>query len=291
MNKTRVARFPPKNILVPLDASDASIAAWRLAQSLAKKLGGKVQGLYAHGWTYLSPVELAVGAEGWKGVLNSLRKRLGPGADVRRVDGPVEETILSWGRNLKFDLIVMGTHGRTGLDRALKGSVAEYIVRHSSIPVLVARRTPPRYRTVLAPVNFEPYSMDALLFAAKTAAALKARLTVLHVNGAPFYSDADPVESPKKLIDSFIARLPVRLRRACRPRPLLVFGQPIKEIIAAAEKADLVVLAAHRKGFLRDTVLGTTAQDVLRHCPKPVLAVPVGSPKRRGYAAGDWETK
>lgn len=291
MDKTRVPRFPPKRILVPLDAHDASLYAWKQAQALAKRLGARVQGLYAQDWSFSARTQPYFQTRDPGNVLSALRSRLGAGADVRRVEGPVEETILSWGKNLKFDLIVMGTHGRTGLDRALKGSVAEYIVRYSSVPVLVARQTPSRYRTVLAPVNFEPYSMDGLLFAAKTAAALKARLTVLHVNGAPFYSDADPVASPKKLIAGFIARLPADLRKACRPRALLVFGQPLEEIIAASEQADLVVLAAHRKGFLHDAILGTTAEGVLRHCRKPVLSVPVASAKRRGYAAGDWESK
>ena len=101
----------------------------------------------------------------------------------------------------------------------------------------------------------------------------------------------DSAASPRKLVAGFIARLPARLRKVCRPKALLVFGKPLEEIIAASEQADLVVLAAHRKGFLHDAILGTTAEGVLRHCLKPVLTVPVASAKRRGYASGDWETK
>ncbi|MDP3542866.1 MAG: universal stress protein [Elusimicrobiota bacterium] len=284
MNKKREPRFPPKNILVPLDDSAASIAAWKQAQSLAKSLGARVQGLYARGWTYHSPADLAFGKRDWRDTVDALRARLGADADLRRVDGPIEETILSWGKHLKFDLIVMGTHGRTGLERALKGSVAEHIVRHASVPVLVTRLPARRFGSILAPVNLEPYSMEGLLYAAKTAAALKARLTVLHVHGSPLYGSADPVKASKKLLADFIARLPPRLREACRPKEVLVFGRPDDEIVAAAGRADLVVLAARRRGYLRDSILGTTAERVLRHCHKPVLAVPVDPVKRRGYA-------
>ncbi len=284
MDKKRTPRFPPKTILVPLDDSPASIAAWRQAQTLAKTFGARVQGLYARGWTYHSPADLAFGARDWREVASDLRGRLGAGADLRRVDGPIEQTILSWGRHLTFDLIVMGTHGRTGLERALKGSVAEHIIRHSSVPVLVSRQPAARFKRILAPVNFEPYSMEGLLFAAKTAAALKARLTVLHVHGSPLYGSADPTKASKKLLSDFILRLPAPLREACRPKPLLVFGNPGDEIVAAAKQADLVVLAARRRGFMRDALLGTTAERVLRHCHKPVLAVPVDKVKRRGYA-------
>jgi nucleotide-binding universal stress UspA family protein len=280
----RAPRFPPKSILVPLDDSAASAAAWKQAQALAKIFGARVQGLYARGWTYHSPADLALGVWDWREVASGLRARLGKGADLRRVDGPIEETILSWGKNLGFDLIVMGTHGRTGLERALKGSVAEHIIRHSSVPVLVSRKPAARFKRILAPVNFEPYSMEGLLFAAKTAAALKARLTVLYVHGSPLYGSADPLKASKILLADFIARLPAALRRACRPKPLIVFGDPGDEIVAAAGRTDLVVLAARRRGFMRDALLGTTAERVLRHCQKPVLAVPVDKVKPRGYA-------
>jgi nucleotide-binding universal stress UspA family protein len=55
------------------------------------------------------------------------------------VDGSSAEEILETARNWKADLIIMGSHGRTGLARILMGSVAERVVRHAPIPVLVVR--------------------------------------------------------------------------------------------------------------------------------------------------------
>ena len=112
-------RFPPKKILVPLDFSENSVTAWKQAAALAERFGARVEGLYVQEWLH-SAMGLGVGepratAQASLRALGSLRLRLGPGADVRSVTGSVNETILSWGRHLGFDLIVMGTHGRTGL--------------------------------------------------------------------------------------------------------------------------------------------------------------------------------
>jgi nucleotide-binding universal stress UspA family protein len=73
-------------------------------------------------------------------VFESLTKRCSTRLTVFRPEGsPVKEVIAvsrSWGA----DLIVMGTHGRTGLRHLLLGSVAEHVIRHSAIPVLVVRQ-------------------------------------------------------------------------------------------------------------------------------------------------------
>lgn len=273
MNKIRRFRFPPKKIIVPLDVSDASLVGWKQAQNLAKIFGSEIQGLYVQQWLYYAmdePYFRSIEMDK-QAVLDSLRLKLGQGADVRPVDGSIE----AWGLRPGLDLIVMGTDGRTWLESAVKGSVAEHLVRHCGVPVLAARRPVARFRRILAPVNFEPYAMEGLLFAAKAAQALRARLTVLHVCDSPVYADQDPLKGPKQLLADFIGRLPAPLRRACRPQPALAFGKPAAEIVAAADQADLVVLSAHRKGPLENALLGTTAERVLRHCRKPVLAVPV----------------
>lgn len=279
MPENNAFKFPPQKILVPLDLSEASVAAWKQAVALARPWGAKVEGLYVQEWLH-SAMGLGTGepyltAQAGRAALKSLRLRLGSGADVRSVSGSVEETILSWGKYLGFDLIVMGTHGRSGLERAIKGSIAETVIRHSSIPVLALRKSAPRLRRVLAPVNFKPYALNGLLFAAKVASALGARLKVLHALSAPLYADESAMQAPRQLLEEAVGSLPARLRHACRPQTLLAFGKPAEEIARAAEEADLVVLVAHRKGALSDAFLGTTAERVLRHCPQPVLVIPM----------------
>ncbi|MBI5629892.1 MAG: universal stress protein [Elusimicrobia bacterium] len=293
MKTNHALRFPPKRILVPLDLSDVSMAAWQQAVALARKFGAKVDGLYVQPWLYsalgvYSPASIPepkATASASQTALRELRSRLGQEADVRVVPGAIEPTILSWGRDLKYDLVVMGTHGRTWLEHAIQGSIAETVMRHATIPVMIVRGKARKIREVMAPVNFEPYSIGGLEAAGRVAEALGAGLTVLHVIDFPVYRDSAAIQGPKGLMADAIADLPENIRKTCRPRLRLSFGKPAEEIVAAAEDADLIVLVAHRKGFLSGTLLGTTAERVLRHSTKPVLAIPSGMiPARKGAA-------
>jgi nucleotide-binding universal stress UspA family protein len=73
--------------------------------------------------------------------LAELRQRV-PGAEGKLVLGPTSDAIRETTKDVGGDLIVMGTHGRRGLGHVLLGSVAEKIVRTSSVPVLVVHATP-----------------------------------------------------------------------------------------------------------------------------------------------------
>ncbi len=281
--------FPPKKILVPLDVSEASVFAWNQARSLSAKFGAKVEGLYVQQWVY-SMMGLGVGepyltAHASSEALENLKGRLGPDAQLRVASGSIEENILSWERQPGYDLLVMGTHGRKGLERLLKGSIAEAMLRHSSIPVWVARGPQTHVRSVLVPVNFEPYALEALRFGARVAQAFGARLHALNVLDTPVYAEEGGLKARRHLLSKEIDKLPAPLREACEPQMHLAIGDAVEQIVDAAGESDLVVLAAHRKGFLSDTILGTTAERVLRHCPKPVLGVPSGAPSRRGVEA------
>ncbi|HVC09984.1 MAG TPA: universal stress protein [Elusimicrobiota bacterium] len=287
MARNHVPRVPPKKILVPLDVTDASVAAWKQAAILGQRFAATVEGLYVQEWLNAAVgVGMGLGPEPFltakakKEALDFLRGRLGQNADIRLVEGPVEGTIVSWGRRLGFDLIVMGTHGYTGIERAIKGSVAEAVVRHSDIPVLVVKKPLSNFKTVLAPVNLAPYSIKGLHYAAQMSAVLGARLKILYVLNSPLPPKAGAVKDAKHLLEKAVAKLPEPLRRVCGVSTQLDFGRSADGIAAAARKADLVVLAAHRKGFLSEVVLGTTVGRVMRHCASLVLAVPTGEVKR-----------
>jgi nucleotide-binding universal stress UspA family protein len=82
------------------------------------------------------------------------------------------------------DLMVISTHGYTGLDYVLLGGTAERVIRHAPCPVLVVRRQdgrPPEPKKILVPVDFSPASLDGLRYALRLARPFGARLTALHV--------------------------------------------------------------------------------------------------------------
>ncbi len=141
---------PPKNILVPIDFSEQSEKAATAACALAAKTGANVHLLHA----YVIPVE-SVGlahtvsqdyvrqfvAES-TAQLQELAGRLCPGANLgpfQVVSGDPRAVIVGKAEELHAELIVLGTHGRRGLRRALMGSVAESVAHTAHCSVLVVR--------------------------------------------------------------------------------------------------------------------------------------------------------
>jgi len=139
-----------KRILVATDFGESSEQALELALQLAEKFDSELT--LVHSWEapsysyaaglyvpldMVAPIERAAVAR-LEQATTQLRLRFPAAKSVLRAGVPWEE-VLNAAAELKADLIVMGTHGRRGLERALLGSVAERVVRMARIPVLTVR--------------------------------------------------------------------------------------------------------------------------------------------------------
>ena len=133
-----------RRILFPTDFSDASNVAGRAAVALARQVGANLTILYV-----VPPVTDPAPSAG----LGALAAELAPGMAVKTetVSGIPARKIAEYARRQGTDLIVMGSHGRTGLSRALLGSVAEAVVRRSPCPVLIVPTTPAEAELVAEP--------------------------------------------------------------------------------------------------------------------------------------------
>jgi nucleotide-binding universal stress UspA family protein len=214
-----------------------------------------------------------------------------PGVDVtpHMVRGLAPaEVIVETASNLGCELIVMGTHGRRGLSHLLLGSVAERVVRTSSVPVLTVRGTAdielgdtPR---ILVPHDFSEASAAAVQRAAAWADALGAEVTLLHVVEPVVYPEFYSVDV---ISDDVIERLVERSERALRSaadeilgdvraRVSVEVGRAADTIVDTAdpERFDAVVMATRGLTGLEQVLLGSVAESVLRRCKVPLLAVP-----------------
>ncbi len=136
------------NILVPIDHSACSVQALDYAAELTQKLDAKLTLLSVIGIPSYGVPELGVGltapmmdsliADNQRALDDLAKARPAVGQTLVRV-GDARDVILQMADELKADLIVMGTHGRRGISRALLGSVAEMVVRTSQVPVLTVR--------------------------------------------------------------------------------------------------------------------------------------------------------
>lgn len=142
-------------ILVPTDGSDPATSAVEMALGLAETHSAVLHVLYivdqptsvsgmGEGFSGLDDLMDALeekGQQATKAIVERARERdIETTAAVRR--GNPHDDILAYGNDQDIDVIVIGTHGRTGVKRALLGSVTEDVVRHSDIPVLTVHREP-----------------------------------------------------------------------------------------------------------------------------------------------------
>lgn len=280
-----MSHLPPRKIVVAVDLSQPSLWAWAQASRLASRLGARLEAVHvrelAPALTMTSPRFERVLASERKALESSLRAAVGREARLLIQTGDPAVTLLRLARTRKPDLIVIGTHGRKPLGRLVLGSVAESVVLRSPVPVMVVRSAPRALGSILAPVNFTPYADLAFDAAAALAAALKLPLTLLHVAESLAQGPNARFE-----IESMLARLPAGLPRPDRLQVLVRAGEPCRVILAEAKRHALVVLAAHRKGDLKDFVLGSTAARILRASPVPVLAIP--DPRKVAPSRRDW---
>ncbi len=138
--------LPIKTILYPTDFSDRSLYAFRMACALARDYGARVIVLHVVEPPFV-PGEPGAIIDLPANEPNLLMDRLktfephDPSVKVEHVmrEGPAAEVIADAAKEAQADLIVMGTHGRTGLSRILLGSVTEQVLRHAECPVLTVR--------------------------------------------------------------------------------------------------------------------------------------------------------
>lgn len=191
-----------------------------------------------------------------------------------------------------IDLIVMGTHGRTGFRRLLLGSVAEKVIRHAPCSVLAVRggRDGTKvFQHILCPVDFSESSRYAVELASKLATADGFGITLFHAFDLPVRFSAelppDVIETVDRKAAARLEELAAELRRQVKvPVTLRTrIGSPGAQAISVLEHEvtyDLACVGTHGRTGLSRALLGSVAEKIVRHAPCPVLVA-----RRRSDAA------
>jgi nucleotide-binding universal stress UspA family protein len=202
--------------------------------------------------------------------------------------GPV---INDYAQEHDVDLIVMGTHGRRGVERFMLGSVAEEVVRHAPCSVMTVRRTadgaqPPAIDRILVPVDLSEYTVPLFRAALNVASTYSARVDLLHVvEPLPFpvplvgaLTIHDLVPDPTEQSESQLANLAESMtHEGVNVTPHVEEGHAAATIVAQAEAldSDLIMIASHGLSGVERFLLGSVTARVVRraHCPVLVARV------------------
>ncbi len=197
--------------------------------------------------------------------------------------------ILGYVNNNPFDLVVIGTHGRTGLEHFLIGSVAEKVVRYAPCPVLTISRkaeAETEFKNILVPYDFSEHARLALKTALDWAGLFKARLHLLYV----IDKDVHPalyswgMKSVLEIVPDLKLKAEARMDEVLNEvntpqdisvQKMIVEGVPHKEItnVANEQDMDLVVIATHGLVGLDRFLLGSTTERLIRSVHRPILTL------------------
>jgi len=282
-----------RTILVPLDGTRFAEAALPIASRLARGGSSHVNLVLAH---QLVPALFGMGEfalpltnidEGLRSqessyLVNIATDLVEAGAgpvEYREVDGPAGPAVCEEAIRLDADLVVMTTHGRGGAGRLWHGSVADYVVRHLTVPVLLVhpdyaktRSADSALRGILVALDLSEDSEAILEPVEELARITHAPVTLIHVVMEPVLEVWKDPEAPRRL-DRIAERL--------RERGVVVFTRVTSGIDAALtlrdalreSRFDLMAMTTHGAGGLRRLWMGSVADKVVRSASKPVLVL------------------
>jgi nucleotide-binding universal stress UspA family protein len=282
-----------KNIMVPVDFSDASKKAVNYGLSFA--LESEARLILAH----IGPPDAAAYDQAKKDLLELIppecRERMTFEIIVK--GGNVQSELLGIVEDREVDLVVMGTHGRGYVERMLLGSVTERMLRKLHVPILtVSHLDPEREIHTPAPVAMQRIlyatdmtegSEEGLGFSIRLARAFDATLMVAHVIrfGEVAFQGVETAALQPDYAGEIRTRAEEELSRmvgltsdgSVPIETLVAEGIPYDTIeeLARQHRADLIVINLQNKGRLERAVLGKTAERVIRTATVPVLSLPL----------------
>jgi len=283
-----------ESILLPVDGSEHATKIVHHAAELAQWTGATIQVVFVADTTRDSVTVVdgsvvdALEREGETIIADAAEtlEALGVDHGTDVVQGSPASTIVDYAERYNYDLIVLPTHGRTGISRYLLGSVTEKVVRLSDVPVLTARMQPDEqltfpYENILIPTDGSPASTAATRHGLALAATLDATVHTLSVVddtslGPDVRSvlSADELERPAtEAVEDVVTEADEY--DLVDVQTYVEHGSPaevIQEYIETSEINAVVMGSSGRRGVNR-ILLGSVAEKTVRSAPVPVITV------------------
>jgi nucleotide-binding universal stress UspA family protein len=214
--------------------------------------------------------------------------------NVAAHEGAPTQGILEMAARIPSDLIVLGTHGHSGFEHLVLGSVTEKVLRKAPCPVLTVppqvaetpREAQQMFQRILCAIDFSEASLKAFEYALSLAKETNAELLLLYViEGVPDAPDWQQPTGPAVMeyvtlseveaLKRFRALLPHDAETWCRPHTILGTGKPYREVLRVAREQDahLIVMGVHGRAAVDRLFFGSTTNQVVRTATCPVLTL------------------
>ncbi len=281
-----------KKILVPIDFSENSKNALRVAAGIAQKSGATLEMLHVNLTTiYSTPMpefaafanmamqnteyeaEVAIALEKLKLDIFSNPTYAGVHVVTRIKEGFFHEVVNQIAKNDKVDLIVIGTKGISGLDEFLVGSNTEKIIRTAPCPVLAVPNGTKEFapKIVLMPSTLKDEQSSVFNYLASWDKLYNFHLKVLYLNNPAWHASDEAAEVQKKTFANAAGLKNVD--------PIITHPAIYEDnsILGSADQsqADLIVMGTHQRQGLSHFFFGSITEDTVNHSHIPVLAVPI----------------
>ncbi len=289
------ARVVFKSILLLTDFSEPSESALPFAVGIARAYGAKLHAIHIllpAPSAYLTPEATVAALESEEERAQDAMRQLEAHLSGLPYDTAIERDVAVWPAieqaisAERVDLLVLGTHGRTGAQKLLLGSVAEEIFRRAEVPVLTigphvrsSSHNDARFRRILFATDFSTHSLAAWPHALSLAQENQSRLLLLHVDATKAHGHTSTSEDAAKQMRSHLeALVPLNAAVWFQPEIAIEHGDPRVKILDAATdwRADLIVLgvrsAAGRLGAATH-LDRAIAHNIVAHAACPVLTV------------------
>lgn len=209
------------------------------------------------------------------------------------LDGPLWPALEGYIGHAGVDLIVAGSHGRTGWKRAVLGSGAEEIFRRAKTPVMVVgqetreRAGAEPMATIVYATDLSPNAAPAAEYAASLAQEYQAKLVLLHVAPSAELEEQGGLIMAKSYVDMLKSTVPESAATWASVEYEVVPGEADEQVAALARKrdADLIVVGARRAGGVAAR-LPSTVHSILVNATCPVLVVPRSTERAAGEVRG-----
>jgi nucleotide-binding universal stress UspA family protein len=287
-----------RRVLVPLDGSELAERAIPYAKTIAKTEGSEVI-LFTVSVAFVEQLDRPM-----KAYLELNAKELQSQsikASTAITYGNVADEIIKFADNNKIDLIILSTHGHSGIKRWALGSVALKVLHGTCIPVLLIKSRAHKiadveFKKILVPLDGSSFSEASIPYVKELAKGTGSEIILLWVSEPPVLpADRSPAIKPsweeyrdilmtevQRQAEKYLEEIKANLvKSGIKVRSQAILGKSVKSILQVAQKEDinLIAMTTHGRTGVSRWVYGSVASRIVEESPQPVMLIRPSIPK------------